>query len=187
MKRRAGFTLAEIAVTIVIVGIGLLLVLQGLNTAKFTAANTRNLKLARDLGLLTLAQIESGLYQDDIDADIVGNYGEEGYPEFMFEVAVGDQTFREKQENDTFDSWAPRDDEKADEEEDEEAVEPFEKVRVRITFPKFGEYKNELELERWMPWKQVYGEAEEDGDAKSTDNKDAGTPPSSTPPPENKK
>jgi prepilin-type N-terminal cleavage/methylation domain-containing protein len=29
-----GFTLAEVAVTIVIVGIGLVLVLQGLNTAR---------------------------------------------------------------------------------------------------------------------------------------------------------
>ena len=39
---RAGFTLAEVMVTLVIVGIGLTLVLQGLNTAKLTAAQTRN-------------------------------------------------------------------------------------------------------------------------------------------------
>ena len=34
---RGGFTLAEVAVTIVIVGIGMLMVLQSLNSAKLTA------------------------------------------------------------------------------------------------------------------------------------------------------
>ena len=38
---RGGFTLAEVAVTIVIVAIGMLLVLQGLNTAKMSAAQTK--------------------------------------------------------------------------------------------------------------------------------------------------
>ena len=38
-NRNSGFTLAEVAVTLVIVGVGLLFVLQGLSTSKFTAAH----------------------------------------------------------------------------------------------------------------------------------------------------
>ena len=48
---RAGFTLAEVAVTLLIVGLILVLMLEGLNGAKITAAHTRNLRLAQDLGI----------------------------------------------------------------------------------------------------------------------------------------
>lgn len=158
-----GFTLAEVAVTIVIVGIGLLMVLQGLNTAKITAAHTRNYKLSRDLALLTLGQIESGEFQKDIQNGLVGTYAEQGYPDFMYEVIVGDATFREQNENGTFDSWAPTEAEKEqqDKDKEEEVEEPFEKVKIRITYPKLAEFSNELILERWMPWTQVYGEKED--------------------------
>jgi prepilin-type N-terminal cleavage/methylation domain-containing protein len=172
---RAGFTLAEVAVTIVIVGIGMLLVLQGLNTAKMTAAHTRNYKLSRELALLTLGQIASGEFREDVEDGLVGSYAEEGYPEFTFEVLVGDATFRTKNDNGEFDSWAPRDEDLAnddDEEEAEDAEQPFEKVRIKITSPLIGELKNELVLERWIPWKQVYGESEEDA---ATANADTGT------------
>ena len=165
-----GFTLAEVAVTIVIVGIGMLLVLQGLNTAKLTAAHTRNTKLARELALTTLGQIASGQFQEDIQDGLDGSYAEEGYPEFSFEVVVGDDSFRETTTDGPFDSWAPRDDrreEDEDEEKDpqEETDEPFEKVKIKITFPKIDvakeQLKNELVLEEWIPWKQVYGQKEE--------------------------
>ncbi len=172
---RAGFTLAEVAVTIVIVGIGMLLVLQGLNTAKMTAAHTRNYKLSRELALLTLGQIASGEFREDIENGLVGSYAEEGYPEFTFEVLVGDATFRTKNESGEFDSWAPRDEELRDDETDEDAEEaeqPFEKVRIKITSPLIAELKNELVLERWIPWKQVYGETEEDA---ATANANANT------------
>lgn len=157
---RGGFTLAEVAVTIVIVGISLVLVLQGLNTSKAIAAQTRYQKLSRSLGLVTLGQVESGLFQEDIESGLVGTYSEDGYPEIAYEVVVGDATFREADENGRFDSWAPRDDEE-DAEEDEEIEEPFEKVKIRVTFPKVGQMSNEILLERWMPWKQVHGEADE--------------------------
>ncbi len=161
-RRRAGFTLVEVAVTIVIVGIGLVLVLQGLNVAKVTAAQTRNQKLARELGLLTLGQIESGLMRDDIDTGMQGSYAEEGYPEFTWEVAVGADAFHDRPADGAFDSWAANTDAEkaAEEEEDEDAEEPFEKLKLRITFPKIREFQNEVILERWIPWKQVYGEAE---------------------------
>ena len=166
---RAGFTLAEVAVTIVIVGIGMLLVLQGLNTAKLTAAHTRNMKLARELALTTLGQIASGLFQEDIQAGLEGSYAEEGYPDFSFEVVVGDESFRTETTDGPFDSWAPRDDREEDEEkvEDPQEVtdEPFEKVKIKITFPKIQvaqeQLKNELVLEEWIPWNQVYGQSEE--------------------------
>ena len=56
---RGGFTLAEVAVTIALVGLALVYMLQGLNTAKITAAYTRNIKLSKELALLTLGRIES--------------------------------------------------------------------------------------------------------------------------------
>lgn len=162
-KARSGFTLAEVAVTIVIVGISLVLVLQGLNTSKVTAAHTRNQKLSRDLGLFTLGQIESGLLRDDLETGMAGSYAEEGYPDFNWEIAVGDDALRETDPTGKFDSWTPtaaEEEEKADEEED--AEEPFEKIRVRVTSPPIREFTNEVTLERWIPWKQVYGEAEGD-------------------------
>lgn len=162
MRARAGFTLAEVAVTIVIVGIALVLVLQGLETSKITAALTRNQKLARDLGLYTLGQIESGILRDDLETGMVGSYSEEGYPEFNWEIAVGDDALQDRSTDKPYDSWAPTQKEvdKKSKEDEEAAEEPYEKVRVRVTFPQIREFTNELTLERWMPWKQVYGEAE---------------------------
>ena len=160
--RAAGFTLAEVAVTIVIVGIGLLMVLQGLNTAKITAANTRNYKLARDLALVTLGQIESGEFQKDIQNGLSGSYADQGYQDFTYEVIVGDASFREKSDTSTFDSWAPTqaqlDQQQKDKDSDQTQQQPFEKVKIRITYPKMAEFPNELVLERWMPWTQVYGD-----------------------------
>jgi len=159
---RRGFTLAEIAVTIVIVGVGLVLVLQGLNTAKITAAQTRNTRLARELALYTLGQVEAGLYQDDIEQGLNGNYSEMGYTAFSYEVIAGDATFRERDPNSPYDSWQPTQKELDDKKKDgDEITQPFEKVKVRVTFPKFGEYSNELILERWIPWEQVYGTQDE--------------------------
>lgn len=171
MKRAQGesaFTLAEVAVTIVIVAIALLLVLQGLNTSKMTAAHTRNQKLARDLGLYTLGQIESGLFRDDLDTGMAGNYAEEGYPEFTWELAVGDDVLPEQPQDGKYDSWAPtRAEEEAAKDEDEDAEEPYEKIRIRVMYPKVREFTNELTLERWVPWKQVYGEAEGENASKN--------------------
>lgn len=176
--RSSGFTLAEIAVTIVIVGIGLTLVLQGLNTSKKTAAQTRNQKLARELGLYTLGQVECGLYRDDISEGLRGDYSQEGWADFSYEVAVGDQTFTEEAPEDPsdpnkpWDNWARSRADSQDSaastssgtaagDEEEEETEPYEKVRVRVRFPKISDAKNELVLERWVPWEQVYGEAED--------------------------
>lgn len=178
---RAGFTLAEVAVTIVIIGIGLVLVLQGLNTAKIMAAQTRNQRLARDLALYTLGQVEAGLYQDDIRSGLTGNYADLGYNAFTYEVLVGDDAFKERDPNAPYDSWQPteRELDQKKKDEDEEVEQPYEKVKVRVTFPKYEAYTNELILERWVPWVQVYGTEDETG-SKTASNGTSGNSSSSS-------
>ncbi len=158
-----GFTLAEVAVTIVIVGIALVLCLQGLNGSKLQAAYTRNFKLARELGLVTLGEVGAGLWAEDVADGLDGSYADEGHPKFSYEVVVGEDTFRDEDLEGTYgnqahDSWA--DDDEQDE-DDEENDEPYEKVRVRVVFPLIQDYPDELTLEQWFPWDQVYGSDEE--------------------------
>jgi prepilin-type N-terminal cleavage/methylation domain-containing protein len=181
-RERAGFTLAEVAVTLVIVGIALTLILQGLNTAKISAAQTHNRKVARELALWTLGEIEGGLYQEDLGSrtDILaGTYAEQGFEAWRFEVVLGDESFIESstaEYDDAYhDSWIAererearqreRDDEDDGEDPAEEETEPFEKVRIKVSHPRFGDRPNELILERWIPWNLVYGEPEEDEEA----------------------
>ena len=182
-RPRGGFTLVEVALTILIVGLGLVLILQGLNKVKMTAAHTANLKQARELGLLTLGRIEAGYYTDDL-YDIPASYAEDGRPDFYLEVLLGDESFIESDTEGRFDYWADqreRELERRDRENrldddpvesDEEVREPYERVQIKITFPKIQEYKNELILERWIPWDQVYGppEDEELGVPEETEN-----------------
>ena len=166
--RTAAFTLAEVAVTIAIIGIALVLVLQGINVAKLESAYTRNLKTARELALLTLGQIESGVFEEDADRKrLFGSYAEQGYPDFEFEAVLGEENFVEDGDyDDRYDPWRrdPRyereDDE--DEDEEEEAKQPYEKIRIKIVFPKIRGYPDELVLERWVAWDQVYAEVEEE-------------------------
>jgi prepilin-type N-terminal cleavage/methylation domain-containing protein len=162
-RARAAFTLVEVAVAILIVGIALTLVLQSLNTSKLRAKQTQNLKLARELGTLTMGRLSAGLYREDIDSYYTGSYSEEGYPEFSYEIVLGDNSFPELEDYEEgvrFDSWY--DEDLNEEDDDEDAEEPYEKIRIRVTFPVLSEYSNQLELERWIPWDQVYGEDEDD-------------------------
>ncbi|MCB9916387.1 MAG: type II secretion system protein [Planctomycetes bacterium] len=171
-RRRGGFTLVEIAVTLLIISIGLTLCVESLFTAKHQAAHTRNLKLARELGTMTLGQIESGMYQEELQSGWSGSYAQEGYPDFYFDVLLGDDMFEEQEVDvyddsgfhDTFADRRERQEEarrEADEDE-EEVEEPFERVKLRVTFPKTKQFKNQLVLESWMPWEQVYGPDEDE-------------------------
>lgn len=175
---RDGFTLAEVAVTLVIVGIGLLFVLQGLSTSKFTAAQTHNRKLARELALVTLGEIQAGLYREELGDDdhLYGNYGEDGYEEWLWEVALGDASLSDEEPERsglTFDTFADRqrrideaeEDEDKKDKDEEDAREPYEKVRIRVSYPKLGDFPHSITLERWMPWDDVYGPAEDQQDA----------------------
>lgn len=160
-RRSGGFTLAEVAVTLLLVGIGLVSVIQVLNIAKLEAAQTRNQKLASELGRLTIGRVASGLFQDELQSNdyLDGTYAEEGYPEFSWELLLGDEVFGDPdEESGRFDSWREEDD---DEDEDDEAEQPYQKVKVRVIFPPIREYDNTLVSEQWVPWDQVYGEDEE--------------------------
>ena len=171
-KSSAGFTLIEAAMTIAIVGMTLSAVMQALEGAKLTAAHTLNAKLARELGTMTLGEIERGLWWDDIETLQSGSYADQDHPEFFFELALGEETFFEYDEREDpyrqFDTWAYQrereleNSDRAGDEEDEEATEPYEKVRIRITFPKLRNFDNDIVLERWIPWEQVYGKDEEE-------------------------
>jgi prepilin-type N-terminal cleavage/methylation domain-containing protein len=167
VRQRAGFTLAEVAVTIVIVGVGLVLVLQSLNSAKLTVAQTRNLKLAKELAMFTLGQIESGKYWEDADRGrFEGTYADQGYPDFHFEVVLGEETFREEYEEDparAFDNWRYDEDyDQQEEDAEEQAEEAYEQVQIKITFPAIKQADNTLILERWIAWDQVYEPAEKE-------------------------
>lgn len=176
---RAGFTLAEVAVTLLIVSIGLVLVLQGLSTAKVSAAETHFRKVARELALLTLGRVEAGLFWEELDGDgttLTGTYAEEGYEDFHYELVFGEEDFsqsseRSGRESSYHDSWEyerERERERRERENDngddeDQTEEPFEKVRIRVSYPRLTERESTLTLERWMPWQQVYGG--EDGKA----------------------
>lgn len=176
--RKSGFTLAEVMVTIMIIGIGLTMVVQALSVAKFKALQTYNVKAARDLGMLTLGRVRAGLYQEELDSRLVGSYAEEGFEFFEFEVRLGDEQFDETNDDDRVespftDTWRERqvreeeeerysDDDDDSNEDPEELDEDFEKVRVKVSFPKVGEYTSYVILEEWIPWDQVYGLSEEE-------------------------
>jgi prepilin-type N-terminal cleavage/methylation domain-containing protein len=165
---RQGFTLAEVAVTIALIGLALAWMLQVLNASKLTAAYSRNLKLSRELALLTLGQIESGQFSDDLDDErFEGTYAEEGYPDFSFEVVLGDENFRpDPTDQRAFDNWEAERrrrerEERADESEDSEGEEEdpaYEKIQVKVTFPKVQDMRNDYILERWLPWRQLHPE-----------------------------
>lgn len=170
--------------TLVIVGIGLVLVLQGLNTSKMEVAHTNHRKTARQLALIALGQVESGLFWEEGDVDhLEGNFEEEDYPFFSWEIVLGDDNFSEAEDPSLdFDSYRHRDEledeqrreDNEDDDDEEKAEEPFEKVRCRVTFPALGEWDNYLELERWVPWEQVYGEQDEDEDESSSESGSGG-------------
>ncbi len=177
-RSQPGFTLVEVAVTIVIVGMTLVAALQVLQGAKLTAAQTRNEKIAREMAINTLGRIESGLYWEDVaDLRIDGTYAEEGHPEFTFEVVMGDETFRERDAlgNPTFDNWRQRTaDKKAKADDSTPAADdeqPYEKVQIKVLFPKLAEFKNEVVLEKWMDWRRVHPEDAALAAGKSTDGK----------------
>jgi len=173
-RLRRGFTLAEVAVTIALIGLALAWMLQVLNAAKLTAAYSRNLKLSRELALLTLGQIEAGEYADDLDNErLDGTYAEEGYPDFSYEVVIGDENFRpDPTDQRAFDNWQAererrereRRAEDAEESEDEEE-QAYEKIQIKVSFPKIQDMRNDYILERWLPWRQLYPEEEEDAEA----------------------
>ncbi len=170
---RGGFTLAEIAVTIAIVALVLTMMLQGLEGAKYSAAHTRYRKTAYELAVGMLGEISAGLWQEELDTGMTGSFADLDEPDYYWEVALGDEALSAKDEQNQdpdrpFDNYAARRDWKEDQsssefdDEDEEAEEPFEKIKLRVTYPQLSSYPSDLTLELWVRWDQVYGVDEED-------------------------
>ena len=174
--RSGGFTLAEVAVTLVIVAMTLLLVMQALGSSKLIAAQGNNRKIATQLALLTIARVESGMFWEDLDGltgSFTGTYAEEGYDAFSWELIIGDEEFadreRDQEESGYFDNYAHRrwraaEDESFEDRAREDAYGqtgttggPFERVTVRVVFPKLTDQDNEYVIERWVPLEQVFG------------------------------
>jgi len=155
-RSRAGFTLAEVAVTVLIVGIVLVMAMQGLNNSMAQAGHTRNIKVARELGLLTLGRLESGLYIDDIEDHMRGDYADQDHGDLTWEPVLGDEAFYEEDELATgrFDSWAKSD---AEEEDEADSTEPWVVARVKVRFPAPSERRSDIVLERWVTRAFVYG------------------------------
>lgn len=171
---RTGFTLAEAAVTIAIVAIMLTMVLQSLEGAKVSAAHTMYQKTGRELGLELLGEIEAGRWQDEIDSGASGTFANRDAPDYSWELALGDDAFPDRPDEDVDNQYRPFDNYRAREdwrdqnsdttetEAEEEEAQPFEKVKLRIRYPKIRQFENEIILERWVRWAQIYGEEEEE-------------------------
>jgi prepilin-type N-terminal cleavage/methylation domain-containing protein len=162
-RARRGFTLAEVAVTIALVGLALAWLLQTLNSAKMTAAKSRNLKLARELAMLTMGQIEAGLFAEELDDErIDGSYADEGYPDFVFEAIIGEATFKPTEAGEAFDNWRREQEEKraSAADEDEQAEQPYEKIQIKVSHALNESLSEDMRLEyvleRWIPWKQAH-------------------------------
>ena len=164
-KQGSGFTLAEAAITIAIVGLTITYTLQALTAAQTTAAHTHEVKLAREMALRTLGEVATGQFLVDGNEVLTGTYDEEIAPYMAYEIAFGDATLptRSRDGNDgekPFDNWRARDQYRQDNNTDDDIEgdhEPYEKVIIRVTFPRHSDLPDFIELETWIPWEQVYG------------------------------
>ena len=160
-RNDAGFTLAEMVVTLLIVALLLVISVQGIQRTMSQSAYTRDSRIARELALLQLGRLEAGLYMDEIEDHMEGDFSDDDQPYFAWELVLGTEEFYDEdvEESDRFDSW-----EDYDEDEDEEADsgEPWVVARVKVTFPQHPERTNELILERWLTREFVYGPEDED-------------------------
>jgi len=158
---RQGFTLIEVVITLFFVSILLMVSVQGLTNSMAQAGHTRNLKIAREMALFTLGQLESGLYTEDIEDHMQGDYADQDYAAFTWELVLGDEDFYDPEEilNGAFDSWNP------DNTEDDESksTEPWVVARVKVSFPPTSDRPAEVILERWITREFVYGEEETKG------------------------
>lgn len=185
----SGFTLVEAAITLAIVALVLVTVLQGMEGAKLSAYHTRQKKVAYELAQGMVGEITVGLWREELESGMTGNFAERDEPDFEWELALGEDVLEDRGDDDEdrpFDNFAARreweEDNRSDTEEDEyedgeEPVEPFEKIRVRVSFRKVKDFSNEIILERWVPWEEVYGPSEEDAEAFGSDGDAATTGP----------
>ncbi|MDE0904191.1 MAG: hypothetical protein OSB42_06130 [Planctomycetota bacterium] len=151
-------------------GITLAASVQALHGATQTAAHTQRLKIARELSLEMLGEIASGLWAEDLESLRYGTFASKDRPMYSYELALGDEPLEPARMGDDaydynpqrFDNWKfNRDRELEDNPDlaDEESEEPFEKIRIRVSFPilpGLEQMDNFVEFERWYAWGQVY-------------------------------
>lgn len=182
----AGFTLAEAAVTIAIVAIVLVAVMQGLKGAEMAALHTKLQKTAYELGTGLLGEVRVGLYREELETGMSGDFSDQEEPMFRWEISLGEDVFSDSDDDedrpfDNFQDRREREEELEDErdseftdEDEEEVEEPFEKVKIRVTYPPVQEYPTEMILEAWVPWEEVYGVDEEEEAAEGAETTQAG-------------
>jgi type II secretory pathway pseudopilin PulG len=180
--RSSGFTLAEAAITIALVGLTITYTLRALTAAQTTAAHTHEVKLAREMALRTLGEVATGQFLVDGNEILTGTYDEEIAPFMAYEIAFGDAVLPTRSQDQDewekpFDNWRAKEqyrEENDVEEEFDGAHDPYEKVIIRVSFPKHSDLPDFIELESWIPWEQVYGEDDElDPDAAETETGDS--------------
>ena len=172
-RSKKGFTLAEAAITIAIVGLTITYTLQALTSAQTTAAHTHELKLAREMALRTLGEVSTGQFDAQTGEVIIGNYPEDLAPFMTYQIAFGDTSLPtrgtdQEEDSNKIDNWANRrqwEQDNSSDEEEEGMEEDYETVTIRVIFPKHSkELDDSIEIEAWIPWAQVYGvEEEEEG------------------------
>ncbi len=86
-----GFTLVEVMAAVAILGIGLVSLMLAVNRAKDSAFVTRNLKAVQHLSLNLMGEIESGKFETLHDG-MLGNFSEQGFPEFEYEIGLGEDS-----------------------------------------------------------------------------------------------
>ncbi|MFT5197486.1 MAG: type II secretory pathway pseudopilin PulG [Planctomycetota bacterium] len=166
-RSASGFTLAEAAITIALVGLTITYTLRALTAAQTTAAHTHEVKLAREMALRTLGEVATGLFLVDGNEVLTGTYDEEVAPYMAYEVAFGDAVLstRSQDRNSSdydkpFDNWRSREEYRQETDTEDDLAgdhEPFEKIVIRVSFPKHSDLPDFIELESWIPWEQVYG------------------------------
>ena len=123
LRRSEGFTLVEAAITLGIVALVLVAVLQGMEGAKLSAHHTRQRKTAYELGVGLLGEVTVGLWREELESGMTGNFAEQDEPQFLWELALGEDVLEENDLDETdrpFDNFAARRDWEEDNRSDED-------------------------------------------------------------------
>lgn len=137
---RSGFTLVEVMAAVMLLGLFLVIMLGQRDHAIAKAAAARNLSVASRLALQMLHRIECGRIPELFDG-YEGDFNEEGFPEFLYLVGIGDASrFASAAAGDSDAEQAWRDDliRKEEEREDQEGDEnkpEHTRVFVTVTYP----------------------------------------------------
>jgi len=153
-----GFTLIEVMAAVAILGIGLVSLILAINRAKDTAYITRSLKAVRNLSTNLLAEIESGRIENLYDG-MGGDFSSEGYPEFHWEIGIGDESVvptaaqdlrteeeRRRDEQKALDKQKSESEPSGQSAESSSTQATYEQVTVRVSFKSLAEQPSSFVL-----------------------------------------